>query len=89
MINIDSEEAVTTRNNEGGKELMNLLFGHYLLKNNIYLNQSNYILDINNWKKSLHDFKKDYNNILKEKNDKSISFLYTGYSEICYNGFLK
>ena len=89
MINIDSEEAVTPRSNEGGKELMNLLFGHYLLNNNINLNQANYILDINNWKKNLDDFKNGYNNTLKEKNDKSIAFLYTGYSEICYNGFLK
>jgi len=89
MINIDSEIAVTPRYNEGGKELISLLIGNYLLNQKINLNNAKYILDINNWNKTLSEFKKDYNNIVEDNKEKSIAYLYTGNSEICYTGYLK
>jgi len=89
MVNIDSEIAVTPRYNEDGKELISLLIGNYLLNQKINLNNEKYILDINNWNKTLSEFKKDYNNIVEDNKEKSIAYLYTGNSEICYTGYLK
>jgi len=87
---IDKDDAITPRKNEGGKEIISLLFGHYLLNRNINLAQAQYILDISNWKmKSLKDFREGYSNISTLLNDKSISFLFSGEDDICYYGFIK
>lgn len=85
-----TEKASTPRDIEGGKEIISLLFENHLLNKHINLEQANYILDLSNWeKKTLKDFKDGYISISNEKKETSISFLYIGYSEICYNGFLR
>ena len=88
-IGIDSEKSATPRGEEGGKELIELLFGHHLLNQNINMEQAKYILELNNWKKGLTEFHRGYNNTIEKTKGRSIAFLYTGQSEICYNGFLK
>ena len=88
-IGIDSEKSATLRGEEGGKELIELLFGHLLLNQNINMEQAKYILELNNWKKGLTEFRRGYNNTIEKTKGRSIAFLYTGQSEICYNGFLK
>ena len=90
-INVDKEIAITPRENEGGKEIIKLLFNHYLLNRKIILSQAKYILNIKNWEnKSLKDFKNDYLNIKTEPEDKSIVYLSTESeeSDICYYGFI-
>jgi len=90
LIKIINNIDVDTKN-EGGKEVMELLFGNYLEIRNINLSQAEYILDINNWnKKCLKDFKEEYSKILDTScDDDSIKFPYSGYGDFCYYGFLK
>ena len=85
---LDSDKTATYSSEEGGKELMEILFGH-LLDRNINLEQAKYILEIKNWEKTLTAFYEGYKISMEENKGESIAFLYTGHSEICYNGYLK
>ena len=70
-IDVDKDDAITPTKNEGGKEVIELLFGHYLLNRNINIAQAQYILDINNWNiKNLKAFREDYCKISSTPNDK-------------------
>ena len=74
---------------EGGKQLIELLFGHYLIENIINIEQANYILDINNWgKKSVYDFRNDFNKINKDKRS-NISYLSSGSGTFCDHSKLR
>ena len=82
----DSSQVFTPRENEGGEELISLLFGNVLLNRNINLIQANYILDISNWSNELNSFKSGYKSI---NSDKTISIHYAFADSLCYNGFIK
>ena len=69
---------------EGGEQLIDLLFGHFLINNKLDVNQAKYILDINNWKnKSLEEFRKDFLKINKTEESSSIVYLSSGHGSIC------
>ena len=56
---------------EGGKQLIHLLFGHYLIHNCLNVDQARYIINPENWeKKSVFEFRNDF---LKNKNDNNNS----------------
>ena len=89
-IGNDKDDAITPRQNEGGKEIINLLFGHHLLNRNINITQAKYILNISNWNmKNIKAFREEYSKISTVTDDKSISFLFSGEEDICYYGFIK
>ena len=89
-IGYDKDDANTPREDEGGKEIINLLFGHHLLNRNINIAQAIYILNINNWNmKNIKAFREEYSKISTVNDDKSISFLFSGEEDICYYGFIK
>ena len=89
-VDIDKEIAITPRDNEGGKELIKLLFNHHLLNRKIISSQAKYILDIKNWEnKSLNEFRNDYLNVKTETKDNSVLYLdISEKSDICYYGFI-
>ena len=87
-IGIDSEKAVTPRK-EGGKELIELLFGNHLLNRNINIEQANYILDYGNWCGDLSSFRGGYKSINNDYKGDSIYYTSTDYDSICYEGFLR
>ena len=87
-IGIDSEKAVTPRK-EGGKELIELLFGNHLLNRNINIEQANYILDYGNWCGDLSSFRDGYKSINNDYKGDSIYYTSTDYDSICYEGFLR
>ena len=87
-IGIDSEKAVTPRK-EGGKKLIELLFGDHLLNCNINIEQANYILDYGNWCGDLSSFRDGYKSINNDYKGDSICSTSTNYDSICYEGFLR
>jgi hypothetical protein len=89
-IGYDKDDGITSRENEGGKEIINLLFGHHLLNRNINITQAKYILNINNWNmKNIKAFREEYSKISTVLDDKSISCLFSDEEDICYYGFIK
>ena len=70
---------------EGGKQLINLLFGDELINKFLNVKQAEYILDINNWnQKSVIEFRNNYKLIkINDKNDESIVYLSSEKESIC------
>ena len=69
---------------EGGKQLIEIIFGHELINQNLNLEQAKYILDIKNWSKSIYEFKKDFSKIKNQsQNESSIIYWSTSNSSIC------
>ena len=89
-VDIDKEIDITPIEDEDGKELIKLLFNHYILNRKIIYSQAKYILDIKNWEnKSLNEFRNDYLNVKTETKDNSILYLdISEKSDICYYGFI-
>ncbi len=90
LNNVEEDSEKANPKQKRKKELMNLLFDHYLLNHYFDLEKAKYLLDLNNWeKKNLKDFKEGYIPIVGPKKGTPISYLYTGFSQICYDGFLR
>ena len=87
-IDKDSDKVMTPRK-EGGKELIELLFGNHLLNRNINIEQANYILDYGNWFGSLSSFCGGYKSIKNDYKGNSICYDLNEYDSICYDGFLR
>jgi hypothetical protein len=71
--------------NEGGEQLIKLLFGHILIENSLNIEQAKYILEPKNWnKKSVLEFRKEFSKIKKDsRNDNCIVYLRSTKDSIC------
>ena len=68
---------------EGERDLIKILFGEEMIKNNLNLDQAKFILNLNNWKKSIFEFKNDFMKIETGGNKESILYLDSEYSSFC------
>ncbi len=68
---------------EGERDLIKILFGEEMIKNNLNLDQAKFILNLNNWKKSIIVFKNDFMKIETGGNKESILYLDSEYSSFC------
>ena len=70
---------------EGGRQLIKLLFGDDLIKQNLNIEQAKYILKLDNWKKnSVYEFKKEFLAIKSGNGtDKCIVYLNSSAESIC------
>ena len=85
-INYDLCKTPTVKEyNEGGEQLIKLLFGHILIENYLDIEQSKYILEPQNWnKESAIEFRKDFLNIKKDSNTNNfIVYLSSTKNSIC------
>ena len=70
--------------NEGGNDLIKLLFGDDMIHKNINIEQAKYILDRNNWvNKSIYEFKSDFEKIKNGGTKDTIVYLTSEYSSTC------
>jgi len=70
---------------EGGRQLIKLLFGDDLIKQNLNIEQAKYILKLDNWKKnSVYEFRKEFLAIKSGNGtDKCIVYLNSSAESIC------
>jgi len=62
---------------EGGKQLMQLLFGHHLIHNCLNVDQARYIINPENWeKKSVFEFRNDFLKNANDNNNSNNSIVY-------------
>ena len=71
--------------NEGGKQLIKLLFGDDFIKKYLNIEQAKYITNINNWRKnSVYEFRKGFMEIESNRDkDKYIVFLSSDDESMC------
>ena len=70
--------------NEGGEQLIDLLFDERLINSYINVEQAQYILNIDNWNnKPVKQFRNDFNKIKKNENESSIIYLSSYSRSIC------
>lgn len=80
---------VKSNYDEGGKQLIKIIFGDELINKNLNLDQAYFITDINNWSKSIYGFKTEFLNIKKNEGKASIAYLSSDYSSFCDHSLLQ
>jgi len=74
--------------NEGGNQLIQMIFGDELIHKNINLDQAKYILNIANWSKSIYEFKDEFMKINTDDKKESIVYLNLDNYSYCDHSML-
>ena len=74
--------------NEGGNQLLEMIFGNELIHKNINLDQAKYILNIANWSKSIYEFKDEFMKINTDDKKESIVYLNLDHYSYCDHSML-